>query len=301
MQGLRDRVGACRLCDGLGYLYDNQVVVGQFGETNLCSCVNEACRCGGKTPFQYFDAQFEAHWCPCRPFRLRLIKVQRLFAKSNVPRKYQWKFLDDFHQVGPDGAEIVGAQDLKAMVMSLIETRQRGESPRGILLHGLPGNGKTMLSCVMLNELIFRFATPSKFLDLSLQYFEKLRSTYNEESGRYGQTWTILEELSTVPCLVIDDFGVQRNTEWEQEMLYNLVDTRYEHERLTLVTTNRPYEEIKGLHGGRIYSRLQEMCRVIHVEAPDYREHFDPITRRMKVRSRKAEYRSQESESRMKA
>jgi DNA replication protein DnaC len=127
---------------------------------------------------------------------------------------------------------------------------------------------------------MFRCAVPGKFLDLSLQYFEKLRSTYNEESGRYGQTWNILEDLSTVPCLAIDDFGVQRNTEWEQEMLYNLVDARYEYERLTLVTTNKPIEEVEELHGGRIYSRLQEMCRVVHVEAPDYRVNFNHTPRR---------------------
>lgn len=271
-------MATCRRCDGLGYRYSREVRAGQFGETKVCICVEAICQCKGQMPYQYFDAKMEPHWCPCRPYRKKLRQVQRLFAQSDVPKKYLWKFLDDFKEGTEDGRPVEGAQELKAIIMSQVETHLRGETPRqGILFWGDPGNGKTMLSCILLNELMFRCGIPGKFLDLSLQYFEKLRSTYNEESARYGQTWEILETLSTVPCLVIDDFGVQRNTDWEQEMLYNLVDTRYENERLTLVTTNRPLEEIKGLHGGRIYSRLLEMCRIVHVTSHDYRESFSTI------------------------
>ncbi|MSS70819.1 MAG: AAA family ATPase [Candidatus Latescibacteria bacterium] len=273
MEKIAERVAACRKCDGLGYFYDGKVKAGQFGETKICICVEAFCRCGGRTPYQYFDAQMEAHWCPCRPYRQKLRQVQRLFAHSDVPKRYQWKFLDDFKEADPKGVKIRGAMDLKSVVRRRVETCQLGKAPRGVLLWGSPGNGKTMLSCILLNELMFQFTMPGKFLDLSLQYFEKLRNTYNEGSDRYGQSWNILETLSTIPCLVIDDFGVQRNTEWEQEMLYNLVDARYEHERLTMVTTNKPFEEIRELHGGRIYSRLLEMCEIIQVEASDYREH----------------------------
>ncbi|MBI2952547.1 ATP-binding protein [bacterium] len=275
MEKIAEQVAACQRCGGLGYYYDSEVKAGRVGETKVCVCVEAACRCGGRMPYQYFDAQMEGHWCPCRPYRQRLRRVQRLFAQSDVPIKYEWKFLEDFIELKDDRKQADEAGELKRIVWSLVETCQNGGTPRqGVMLYGSPGNGKTLLSCILLNELMFRCAIQGKFLDLSLQYFEKLRSTYNEESGRYGQTWNILETLSTVPCLVIDDFGVQRNTDWEQEMLYNLVDTRYEYERLTLVTTNKPIEEIRELHGGRIYSRLLEMCRIVPVKAPDQRPRF---------------------------
>lgn len=275
MEKIVDRVAACRRCDGLGYFYDSRVKVGRVGESKVCTCVEAMCRCGGRMPYQYFDAQMEAHWCPCRPYRRKLRQVQRLFAQSAVPSTYEWKFLEDFKEMKDDREQAHEADELKRMVWSLVETYQHGGTPKqGVLFWGQPGNGKTLLSCILLNELMFRCAMPGKFLKLSLEYFEKLRSTYNEESDRYGQTWNILEEMNTAPCLVIDDFGVQRNTEWEQVMLYNLVDARYEHERLTVVTTNKPFEEIKELQGGRIYSRLLEMCRIVHVKASDYRQHF---------------------------
>ena len=83
----------------------------------------------------------------------------------------------------------------------------------------------------------------------------------------------ILEALGNVPFLVIDDLGVQRDTDWEVEMLYNLVDARYTGQLLTFVTTNKNVEELKGLADGRIYSRFLEMCYIIHVQGSDYRQH----------------------------
>ena len=57
-------------------------------------------------------------------------------------------------------------------------------------------------------------------------------------------------------------------------MLFDLVDARYSDERYTVVTTNKPLEEIKALSHGRIYSRLVEMCQVISMEGLDYRSHM---------------------------
>ena len=76
-----------------------------------------------------------------------------------------------------------------------------------------------------------------------------------------------------MPYLIIDDFGVQRGTDWEMEMLYDLVDARYADERLTVVTTNKPVSEIQQLSDGRIYSRLVEMCYMVDMDGDDYRLH----------------------------
>ena len=60
-------------------------------------------------------------------------------------------------------------------------------------------------------------------------------------------------------------------TEWEAEMLYDLVDARYAEERLTLVTTNKPLAEVQQLSDGRIHSRLVEMCYTVDMDGDDYR------------------------------
>ena len=140
---------------------------------------------------------------------------------------------------------------------------------------------KPFWGCIMLNELILHRGRPGRFLNLSRKYFQQLRDTYSEDSERYGQTWQIIDALCKIPYLVLDDFGVQRGTEWELEMLYDLVDARYSEERFTIVTTNQPLEEIKQLSGGRIYSRLVEMCRLVAMDGDDYRQHLqaNPLPR----------------------
>ncbi len=77
-----------------------------------------------------------------------------------------------------------------------------------------------------------------------------------------------------MPYLVLDDFGIQRNTEWEMEMLYDLIDSRYAEGRFTIITTNQSKEEVQELSRGRIYSRISEMCHQVETIGIDYRQHL---------------------------
>ena len=55
-------------------------------------------------------------------------------------------------------------------------------------------------------------------------------------------------------------------------MLYNLIDSRYSEERITIITSNSNITDYKKVANGRVYSRILEMCKIIHVNLPDYRE-----------------------------
>ncbi len=274
----------------LGYWYDRQVVAGLHGEIKLSPNVQQHCRCGGKPPFMILNAQSgEPTWCPCRLYRKKIAQIDHYIKRSGIPAPFRYKYLDDFKKHYEDGQPIPGAEQLEHFFYSLIDGIRNSERAnmisqdpgnshkitKGFYLWGSPGNGKTYFSYVILNELIFKFVKPGKFISLS-KSFQELRHTFDEESITYGQAVPIMEMLSSVPFLVIDDFGVQRNTEWELEMLYNLIDGRYANQRLTFVTTNQNITDLKELAQGRIYSRLLEMCRIIHCAAPDYREKNNP-------------------------
>ncbi|MFC1526327.1 ATP-binding protein [Candidatus Latescibacterota bacterium] len=110
-----------------------------------------------------------------------------------------------------------------------------------------------------------------RFVSLGRSYFARLRDTFSEESDQHGRSYQIQEEFGRVPYVVLDDLGVQRGTAWEEEVLYDLVDTRYSQERFTVVTTNEPLEEIQAMSRGRIYSRLQERCKWVELSGPDWR------------------------------
>ena len=164
------------------------------------------------------------------------------------------------------------AETLVGMISAIRDTPSKDKWNRGFYLWGPAGCGKTLLAAIILQELMVKYGIGGKFVDLSRQFFQRLKNTYDNSSESTENAGDILDELIHVPFLVIDDFGVQRNTEWESEMLYNLIDSRYSEERIIIVTSNFPVTKYKEIAEGRIYSRILEMCDVIKINLPDYRE-----------------------------
>ncbi len=270
----KDLSASCERCSARGLYYDSHVEAGRYGSLKVCSCIEEGCRCGGSPPYQYWDDDSQRCWCVCAPVRRRLTEVKRRFQEADVPSRFRWKFRDDFHAESPDGRTPLQVAPKAMRVIRFVSSvvDENKDPQRGYLLHGVPGTGKSLVGAIVLNELILHRNRSGRFLNLSLNYFQRLRDTFSAESQQYGRTWQILEELCAMPYLVLDDFGVQRGTEWEMEMLYNLVDARYSEERFTVVTTNQPLEDLQELsHGNRIYSRLLEMCYLVDMNGDDYR------------------------------
>ena len=193
---------------------------------------------------------------------------KKAFAESQIPKKYLWKFIEDFEIVS-DKAKIITGQ----------ASTVRGKSDKdrwkvGYYFWGTPGSGKTLMACIFLQELMLKYNTGGKFIDLSRQFFQKLRNSYSIGDESYGKSGQILDTLIDIPFLVVDDFGVQKNTDWENEMLYTLLDARYAEERPTIITSNISINDFKDVSHGRIYSRIHEMTKIIHFDLPDYREKF---------------------------
>lgn len=256
----------CKACGSSGITFNRTIETGSLGELALCGCVEKRCTCGGVEPFQIFDEQGNHSWCPCRTARLKLIAIKKAFKESQIPTKYKWKFREDFKIESPVANKIIGFVDT-------IRDKEPEEKWKvGFYLWGPAGSGKTLLASIFLQELIMKYALPGRFIDLSRQFFQRLKRSYDNADELYGTGGQILDELINVPFLVIDDFGVQRNTEWESEMLYTLIDSRYAEERVTIVTSNADIKKYKPVAEGRVYSRILEMCKIVHVDLPDYRE-----------------------------
>jgi DNA replication protein DnaC len=273
----------CRICGGAGIIYNRTIEAGSHGDLAVCQCVLKKCTCGGVSPYQVFDEHGLHAWCPCRSARTKLSAAKKAFHDSQIPKKYLWKFYEDFNTNKFDNESDKSVSNKLVGLASTIRATPPDEKwTKGFYFWGTPGSGKTLLACIILQELMLKYALPGRFVDISRQFFQRLKRSYDSTDELYGTEGQILDELIEVPFLVIDDFGVQRNTEWESEMLYNLIDARYEKEFLTIITSNMhidnfvnvaPNELAKVAHG-RIHSRIKEMCSIYKVDLPDYRENF---------------------------
>lgn len=135
----------------------------------------------------------------------------------------------------------------------------------GILLHGPVGSGKTFFAACIANALLAqeKAAIVTNFATV----VNELQSSF---SGRQDT----LDRLARVPLLVLDDLGIERESSYMQEQVYNIIDTRYRVRKPLIVTTNIPLDDIvhpKDLTYERIFDRVLEMCHPVKVNRPSRR------------------------------
>jgi DNA replication protein DnaC len=255
----------CSFCDYKGYIINPDAY--EIGEIPLLpcpKCVVPLCKCNNEAPYLYSDAE-NVLICSCSPVRTRIDKILSLYGKCDLEKKYRWRFLSDFN--------CRTQAETKAKTIAYKIMHEFPAIDRGLFIWGNPGTGKTLLSAITLTELITRHAVEGKYVKISKSFFGKLRSTFVEGSALYGMSAEIEKQLQEIDVLVIDDFGTQRDSAWEKETLYNLVDSRYEAEKFTIFTSNsNPLITLKEHSDGRILSRIREMCRIIELSGPDRRE-----------------------------
>lgn len=133
----------------------------------------------------------------------------------------------------------------------------------GLLFYGSYGIGKSHLATAIANRWLGR---------LGLLYIScpdllmELREAMNGRGDR-----SRLAVAREVPLLILDDIGAEKPSDWVQETLFVLVNYRYEHKLPTIMTTNCSMEELEARLGGRITSRIAEMCRLIKFQGKDFR------------------------------
>ena len=101
----------------------------------------------------------------------------------------------------------------------------------------------------------------------------------------------VLRPVFEAEVLVLDELGAVKPTEWVWDTVSLILNTRYNDNRTTIITTNFPdgapgngsisaarsatREETLGDRiGERMRSRLHEMCRIIHMDGQDFRQKF---------------------------
>lgn len=137
--------------------------------------------------------------------------------------------------------------------------REFRENGRGLLLHGNVGTGKSFFAACIANELINHDYT------VLMTNFSSLINTIQ---GKFEGRQEFINDLNRYSLLIIDDLGVERDTEYMQEMVFNIIDSRYRSGLPMIITTNLGMDIIKkpeSIGYARIYDRILERCFPIEV------------------------------------
>ena len=137
----------------------------------------------------------------------------------------------------------------------------------GLLLWGNVGTGKTFIAACIANALIERGVSVlmtnfSKILNSLSGMFDVDRNKFIDSFNRYS-------------LLIIDDLGIERNSEFALEQVFNVIDSRYRGKKPLIVTTNLTLDELKhpkDLAHARIYDRVLERCVPLKVNRQNIRQ-----------------------------
>jgi DNA replication protein DnaC len=139
------------------------------------------------------------------------------------------------------------------------------KSPEGwLVFQGINGCGKTHLVAAIANYRL-KEGKPVKFVVVP-DLLDHLRSTFSPESPvTYDQ---LFEEVKNAPFLILDDLGKQSTTPWAEEKLYQIINHRYNHRLLTVVTTNCTTDELDSPISSRFVD--PKISNFFTIMAPDY-------------------------------
>ncbi len=136
---------------------------------------------------------------------------------------------------------------------------------QGILFHGPVGTGKTYTAACIANELL------NSNIPVIMTSFVKILQEIQNPDVDEGK---FLQRLNSARLLIIDDLGVERNTDYALEKVYNVVDSRVRAAKPIILTTNLTWEELtreQDLRYKRIFDRILEVCYPVHVPGKSHR------------------------------
>lgn len=129
------------------------------------------------------------------------------------------------------------------------------EANIGILFHGPVGTGKSFYASCIGNGLLEQRAP------VAATNFPRLLNLLQGAQDRQR----LLDRLAVYKLLIIDDLGVERDSTFAAEQIFNVIDARASSRLPLIVTTNLTMDELERpptMQYARIYDRVLEMCPV---------------------------------------
>jgi len=171
-------------------------------------------------------------------------RTQELLPQIGIPERYQLAKLDDFP---PEERKMV-----RALIGPKINT----------IIVGPNKTGKTHLMAAIARENSHNAFLPhlSNFISMS-DLILNVREGIGAE-GEKASDIVLTRRYMECPYLYLDDLGAEKTTDWVRQVLYTIINYRYNHMKHILITSNLMPSELDDKLGTRICRRIEDMCTV---------------------------------------
>ncbi|HEY6064683.1 MAG TPA: ATP-binding protein [Thermoanaerobaculia bacterium] len=222
--------------------------------------------CGGKGwILESVEGRREARPCSCRGETRRRERIEA----AQIPERYRDCTFANFADNSPS------LQSAKRRAHEFVDLYPAVDA--GLLLVGPAGRGKTHLACAILSELVVTKGVAGLYADFS-DLLLRIQTSFRPDADSTKES--VLNPYAEAELLVLDELGASKPHAWVLDVLYNLLNTRYNRKRITIATSNFEDEpdrvsgerdSLEDRVGARIRSRLYEMCLMVPLRGEDFR------------------------------
>lgn len=209
--------------------------------------------------------------------------MRRHLEMFGIPMRYRGLRLADYHATSPAQQAVLetarlfawhahpdsGSEDDAVVNAHTIKHRT---VENGLLMLGNVGTGKTLLACAILTDETH--TTDGDYLQdglylTAMQLLRMIKATWAKESKDTEQS--VLKKLSTVDLLVIDEIGIQFNSDTERLILTEVINDRYNACVPTILVSNLTLAEFQQVMGERVVDRFRDGGKVLVFDWPSQR------------------------------
>lgn len=182
--------------------------------------------------------------------RLKNQKIGVLLSDLRIPERFSNCTLDNYEITSPDAERCLKV--CKAYASKWPERLKQGG---GLVMCGKPGTGKNHLALAIAKQVINEHQNSALFTT-ALRIARLFKSTWSKSSE---MTESDAISIYTDPdLLIIDEVGVQFGSDTEKLILFEIINTRYERMRPTILISNQSREELAAFIGERVIDRMND-------------------------------------------
>ena len=172
-------------------------------------------------------------------------------AKINgaaIPERFKDRTLDNYK------AKTTGQKKALAFSKEYAENfDQVMKAGRSAIFVGKPGTGKTHLAIGIALEIIKQQRSPV-FVTVQ-RLIRRVKDSWHTKNETESE---VVDVFASPDLLILDEVGVQFGSEFEKQMLFDVLNERYEKLKPSILLSNIPREQLSDYLGERVTDRLRE-------------------------------------------
>lgn len=180
---------------------------------------------------------------------------EKIIVESQIPVR---------HKAVNPGYDGIWGEKCKGTLKTLAEKK-------GVMIaivSEIRGNGKTQIGAEAIKQSA-RLGRSALFSSTT-RFFMDIKATYKPDNKETESD--VLKRFTSPQLLVIDEFGRRGETDWEDRLLFFLIDSRYNDMKDTLMISNQTEADFMKSAGDSISSRLAHVGGFVNCKWETFRK-----------------------------